>query len=116
MTVEVWTSSGTQDHVGEFIEELPAKTQKKIIRDLELVEKYGTRFANMKKLKGNGLYEIKIRYNKIAYRIFCVIRDASCWLLHAFVKKSNSTPLREISTALYRSRELDNYLAFARVN
>src|SRR3989344_4355794 len=110
MTVETWTLSGTKDYVGEFIDELPAKTQKKFVRDFELVEKYGTQFINMKKLEGNGLYEIRVRYNKIAYRILCVVRGATCWLLHAFIKKSNKTPLRDIGTALARMKDLDSYL------
>lgn len=109
MTVEYWTLSGTHDYVGEFIEAQPAKAQKKIFRDLELVEKLGANFVNMKKLRGYNMHEIKIK----SYRIFCAVRGSVCWLLHVFIKKSSRTPSREIATASNRMRDLDNYLALS---
>lgn len=107
MVVKFWTSSSTRNYVGEFIEGLPVMAQKKIIRQLELLEKYGRNFIDMKKLKGYDLCEITINFNNIGYRILCVIKNAVCWLLHIFVKKSNETPQREINTALKRAKELN---------
>lgn len=107
MEVQYWTATYTRDYVAEFIEAQPAKVQKKIFRDLGLVEQYGTCFANMKKLKGYQMHEIKIK----TCRIFCAVRGTVCWLLHAFIKKSNNTPPREITTAFNRMKDLDNYLA-----
>lgn len=113
MEVRFWTSSNTRNYVGEFIEDLPAKTKKKIIRQLKLLEKYGRQFIDMKKLQGYDLYEITIYFNNVGYRIFCVMRDTVCWLLHMFTKKTNDTPQREINTALGRARDLDLHLAVA---
>jgi len=106
MEVRYWTASYTHDYVAEFIEAQPAKAQKKIFRDLELVEEYGTNFANMKKLRGYNMHQIKIK----TCRILCAVRGTVCWLLHIFTKKSNRTPLKEISTAFNRMKSLDNYL------
>ncbi len=106
MKIEYWTATYTRDYVAEFIEGQPVKAKKKIFRDLELVELYGTAFANMKKLNGYDMHEIKIK----AYRILCAVRGKVCWLLHIFVKKSNNTPAQELSTAYKRMRDLDNYL------
>ena len=105
MEVKYWTATHTHDHIAEFIEAQPIKIQKKIFRDLDLVEKLGTGFGNMNKLQGYNMYEIKTS------RFFCAIRGTICWLLHAFTKKSNNTPLREISTAYRRMGNLDDYLA-----
>lgn len=106
MEVKYWTTTYTRNYIAEFIEAQPTKMQKKIFRDLDLVEKYGISFANMKKLQGYKMHEIKIK----TCRIFCAIRKTVCWLLHAFIKKSNNTPLREIKTAFNRMKELDSYL------
>ncbi len=106
MTVNYWTSSGTHDYVREFIDDQLPKIKKKIIRDLEMIERLGSS-ANMKKLKGYKLHEIKIK----SCRIFCAIRGSICWLLHGFNKKSNQTPVREIATAVTRMNELDLFLA-----
>jgi phage-related protein len=107
MEVKYWTAAYTRDYVAEFIEKQPVKMQKKIFRDLDLVEKYGTGFANMKKLHGYNMHEIKIK----ACRILCAVRGAVCWLLHAFIKKSGNTPPHEIKTAFRRMKELDTHLA-----
>ncbi|HCC84503.1 MAG TPA: hypothetical protein DEP87_02375 [Candidatus Pacebacteria bacterium] len=107
MIVDYWTSSGTHNYVSEFIEAQDPKTQKKIVRDLELVESLGTGFANMKKLRGYNMHEVKIK----SCRLLCAIRGSVCWLLHGFIKKSNQTPPREIATALKRMSDLDKYLA-----
>jgi phage-related protein len=55
-----------------------------------------------KKLKDYSLYELIIPYNGIHHRIlFCIISNTA-WSLHAFGKKSNHTPKKEIKTALNR--------------
>lgn len=110
MEVQIYYSSAGTYYVSDFISSRPDKDKKKIMRNLELVENYGFNFVThsgtMKKLHGYKLYEIVIKY-KVGYRIFCVIREKTCWLLHIFIKKSNSTPRREIETALQRARDLD---------
>ncbi|MBI4067536.1 type II toxin-antitoxin system RelE/ParE family toxin [Candidatus Gottesmanbacteria bacterium] len=111
MDIQFYTSSNTRNYVGEFIEGLPAKAKKKIIRQLKLLEKYGHNFIDMKKLKGCQLYEITINFNNIGYRILCAIKQTVCWLLHMFIKKSNDTPKKEINTALGRARDLELSLA-----
>lgn len=57
-----------------------------------------------KKLQGK-LYELRIS-GKIAVRIFYTIRNGEYFLLHAFKKKSQKTPLKELKTALDRMKEL----------
>ena len=81
---------------------------------LGLFEEYGPEFMkkarHFKELTGCAMCELIIDFNKIRYRIFCVIRETTCWLLHFFIKKSPNTPSREIKTALMRAKELDLFL------
>lgn len=115
MKIDFYCSTGGKYYVKEFISGLPPKTVKKVVRQLELLEKHGLNFVThsgtMKKLQGYDIYEIKIDFNKICYRIFCVMRKATCWMLHMFIKKSNFTPVREIMTAMSRAQNLDLQLA-----
>jgi len=117
MEVEFYCSSSGRNYVGEFIMGIPPKAVKKVYRQLELLKKYGVNFlthsGTMKKLHGYDIYEMIIDFDKVCYRIFCVIRKAVCWLLHIFVKKSPHTPQREIDTAVKRARDLDYQLALA---
>jgi len=113
MEIHFYTSTNTRNYVGEFIEGLPVKTRKKIVRQLKLLEKYGSNYIDMKKLKGYDLYEITINFNNIGYRILCVIKQTACWLLHMFIKKRNSTAKREINTAMGRARDLELSLVIA---
>lgn len=111
MGVEFYCSATGTDYVGDYILGLPAKIQKKIERELELIEKYGFNFLThsgyAKKLHGYDMYEIIVNFGSLCYRIFCVIRNTTVWLLHIFLKKTNGTPIREINTALSRSKELN---------
>lgn len=115
MIVETYCSSSGTYYVQETLAKLPPKAVKKIVGRLKLLRQYGVNFlthsGTMKKLQGYDLYEIVVDFNKVFYRIFCVIRQATCWLLHLFAKKSNDTPLREIKTALQRAKDLDVRLA-----
>ena len=112
MTVIFWTNTSGRNPVGDFIESesTPIKARKKIIRMLKLLEKYGTKLLHsgyLEKLKGYDLYELRIKFSGVAYRISCFIREATCWLLHIFKKKSGHTPQRHINTALERKRGLE---------
>ena len=93
------------------------KAIKKIEKRLELLSKYGvgflTKSGTMKKLHGFEIYEIKIDFNNVFYRILCVVRGSVCWLLNMFTKKSDKTPYKEIKTTLERVRNLDISLSYA---
>lgn len=114
MEIDFHTSSSGESYVGNFISNLnDMKAKKKILKRFETLERYGvsslTQSGTMKKLHGYDLYELKIDF----YRIICVIRGATCWLLSIFIKKANKTPLQHILTALQRAKELDLTLSLA---
>jgi len=57
----------------------------------------------MDKVKPHDLFDLKLRFNKLWYRILFKIKGQTAWLLHGFTKKSNKIPLKEIEIALRRN-------------
>ena len=58
----------------------------------------------VKKLR-NNLYELRIS-GKIAIRIFYTIKNNEYYLLHAFKKKSQKTPVNDLKIAIDRLKEI----------
>jgi phage-related protein len=90
----------------EFIGQQEIITQAKITHLIELLENYGPYLKPpyIKKIQ-KKLFELRIS-GKNAIRIFYTILNQEYYLLHAFKKKSNKTPVKEIKTALDRINEL----------
>lgn len=59
---------------------------------------------DIKKIQ-NKLYELRIP-GKTAIRIFYTVVQGEYYLLHAFKKKSQKTPTRELKVAIDRAREI----------
>lgn len=57
----------------------------------------------IKKLHGTELWELRPRSERI---IYCTIEGHTIYLLHAFTKKSQKTPKKEIDTAMSRYKQL----------
>jgi phage-related protein len=116
MKIEYYTSSGGESYVEEVILMQAPKMIKKILKTIDMIIDWGvgpsSRAGMMKKLHGYDLYEILVDFNKIFFRILCVLKDGVLYLLSAFCKKSPNTPDREIDTALKRAKQLNTLLAF----
>jgi phage-related protein len=87
--------------VQEFLDRLPVKHCAKALRDIDVLEKYGTALTepHVKHIKGK-LWELRIKSASDISRIFYFVpvgRDIV--LLHGFVKKTRKTPHKEIETA-----------------
>lgn len=97
----------TNKNVKKFISNLQKDTQSKVLRYIELLEKFGPnlRMPYAKRIT-KDLYELRIR-GKQETRIFYTIRSNKAFLLHGYVKKTNKTPLREIKKALARLISID---------
>ncbi|MDR0445716.1 MAG: type II toxin-antitoxin system RelE/ParE family toxin [Oscillospiraceae bacterium] len=94
--------------VQEFLDALPVKHHAKAIRDIDVLEKFGTTLTepHVKHIKGK-LWELRIKSSGDISRIFYFIpMGASIVLLHGFVKKTQKTPAKEIETA---SNYLEDY-------
>ncbi|MBZ5789590.1 type II toxin-antitoxin system RelE/ParE family toxin [Burkholderia contaminans] len=56
---------------------------------------------------GDGLYELRLKgLEGIARVFYCVVVDRRIVMLHAFVKTTQQTPLKELATARRRLKEV----------
>lgn len=92
--------------VKDFMREQDELTSAKLINAIELLETDAPflKPPYIKKLQ-NKLYELRIS-GKVAIRIFYTKKEDTYYLLHAFKKKTQKTPPKELKTALDRMREL----------
>ncbi len=97
----VETSRGERP-VQEFIKSLDEKTQSKTMTMIDLLENYGNllRMPYSKKLTSD-LFELRIR-SKQDVRIIYSFKNRNIYILHAFKKQTNKTPIKEIETAQKR--------------
>lgn len=88
--------------VKEFIDEQGSAVKGKYIGMIDLLVEYGPFLSSKytKKIK-NKLYELRIT-GKEQIRIFYTVRQNDIFLLHAFKKKTQKAPDREIEIALSR--------------
>lgn len=88
------------------MEKQDKQTSAKLISAIELLETDGPflKPPYIKKLQGK-LYELRIS-SKIAIRIFYTIKEGEYYLLHAFSKKAQKTPTKELKIALDRMKEV----------
>ena len=89
-----------------FIITLDKLTIAKILRVIDLLEKFGNQLQlpHSKRL-GKGLFELRIRGSK-EIRIFFTYYKNEAILLHGFIKKSRQIPPKEISMAYNKLRSL----------
>lgn len=98
--------------VQAFLDDLREKARKKILRALELFESYDVTYlfraeiiTKMPGYERYNLYEFRVMYQNVKYRVLCCIRNATCYLVHAFIKKTQKTPLKEIKIAIDRIQQ-----------
>ena len=104
-TVIYYVSSSGENPVKQFLD-ANLKAKAKALRIFSNIEEYGllSVIPHIKKLTGTPLWEIRI-LGSDSVRILYVTREAKqVLLLHAFVKKTNKTPSKEIDIALVRLR------------
>lgn len=87
------------------------KMQAKIYREINLLEEFGKElhFPHTRKIEGKkyeGLWELRVKQASNIFRVFYFIylKDTAV-LLHAFTKKSNKTPTKELEIALSRMKD-----------
>lgn len=100
------TPSG-QHVVEDFIDRLDAAARSKTVRQIELLAAYGVELGMPHaKMLGDGLFELRVR-GKREVRVFYVhIATKRIVLLHGFVKKTQTTPKKELQLARKRQQEV----------
>lgn len=92
--------------INKFIFKLDTQTKARVLRYLELLEKYGNKLGMpYSKSLHEGLFELRITGNKQVRIIYCFYKD-TIYLLHIFIKKSNRIPKKEIDLAVTRFKIL----------
>ncbi len=102
------------------MEQTDARSAKSVTKHLQKLQKYPyeqlTRHKLVKKLKGKNpfkIHELRLTLpNKFARIFFIVARDTKAWLLHLIVKKSDSTPPKDIQVAEDRAGDLDRRIRY----
>ena len=105
----IFFESGREEkYVEEFIKSLDPQTIAKVVHAIDLLEKFGPGLGmpHSKKLT-RELYELRIRGRQELRIIYCFVKEDIC-LIHAFLKKSQKTPAKELVTAKKRFNNLEN--------
>ncbi len=100
--VKFYRSSRGEEPVRVFIKKQDSQTKAKFLRVYDLLHDYGPRltFPHTKHITGE-IHELRIR-GKTEIRIFYAKYDDSYILLHAFQKKSQKIPVKELRIAMER--------------
>jgi len=91
----------------KFIKSLQNPTIAKVLRIIDLLEKFGQKLGSphTKKISVR-LFELRIS-GKQEVRIFYSFHKSQIFLLHGFVKKSQKIPQKEIKVAFQKLKLLD---------
>lgn len=94
--------------IEKFITGLEKPVIAKTLRTLDLLEKFGNKLGmpHSKKIDTN-LFELRVRGKKEVRIIYCFYKNTIV-LLHAFIKKTQKIPKREIILAKNRQNTLDS--------
>lgn len=105
--VVYYASSSGDIPVRDFLDAAGPTLKAKALRILLHIEEYGLQVAigHIKKLAGTPLWEIRILGGDSARILFVMQVEKRILLLHAFYKKTQKTPQKEIALALKRCRE-----------
>lgn len=101
--IQFYESGSGDNPIEEFIRSLQKPTQAKVIRVVELLEKYGNNLGTpySKKIV-NKIYELRIRGREEVRIFYAFGTNRVVYLLHGFKKKTQETPKREIDIAANR--------------
>ena len=92
----------------KFIESLEKITIAKVLRTVDLLEKFGNQLEmpHSKKV-GRGIFELRIRGVQ-EVRIFYAFHNSAAVLLHGYTKKTDRIPAKELAIANRKKSELDS--------
>ncbi len=104
--VRFYLTKRGESPVQDFISSLDERSRLKVLDSIDILKNSGPflKPPYMKKLD-RRLYELRIK-SEVAVRVFYSPSTGIYYLLHAFIKKTQKTPDRELKIAVDRMREL----------
>lgn len=101
--VYYYISPSGDNPVKDFLDERPS-VKSKAFKIFKYIKEFGltTAIPHIKKLTNTPLWEIRILGEDSVRILYVTRKEKQILLLHAFIKKTNKTPLREIRVALSR--------------
>ena len=97
-------------YFGEFMERLTDKEREKVDYGLVLLKTQDRLPAKFVKHIRDGLYELRTEYNGNTYRVFFIFDEGKIVVLfNGFQKKTQKTPVGEITKALKIKEEYYEY-------
>ena len=94
------------------IEEWPVETLADYYRLTEMLGVHGPnlRMPHSRAME-HGLFELRARGGSgIGRAFYCFVRDSRITVLHAFVKRTQKTPAKELKVAKKRMKEVEKWL------
>ena len=102
-----YTNTRGESPVEEFVNAMPEKQQRKVGGFLELLARGGPQLRRpyADHVRGD-LRELRMQFGRNEYRVFhFFVQDQRVVLVHAFAKKTQKLPEREIATAEERMKD-----------
>lgn len=95
------------DAIEVFIKELEKQTIAKVLRTIDLLERFGQQLGmpHSKKIS-SGLFELRIRGQQEVRLLYTFYKNSAI-ILHGFVKKSQKIPRKELIAAQQKLLTLD---------
>ncbi|MFC1790820.1 type II toxin-antitoxin system RelE/ParE family toxin [Patescibacteria group bacterium] len=108
--IDYYSTSSGREPVQLFIDNLPRKAKSRVYYALELLAEFGPQLTlpHTKKVASTPLWELRILGTKHLRSFYIAKVGKSFLILHAFIKKSQHTPRKEIKTALKRLRDFQS--------
>lgn len=108
MRIYFYETSAGNSPIKRFIDGLPKEDQARFLEVIDEIEANGLSAARVifKPIEGK-LWEIKFRSVRAGYRVFYILSEKALMVwLHAFSKKTQKTPQRELDIARKRMKEV----------
>lgn len=95
-----------RDDIQTFLLSFDDSVVSKVINALELLDELGEQIRPPKsKRVTKGVYELRVLAD-LSVRIFYTFHRENIWVLHAFTKKSQRIPLKELKIVINRLKYL----------
>jgi phage-related protein len=103
-----WTITFYSETIEAEILALPAGFLARYLRYSDRMEVYGPDLGMPHtRAMGEGLFELRLKSTEGIARIFyCTLVKRRIVILHQFIKKTNKTPLKELTVAKKRMKEI----------